>query len=149
MDAMFYHLQGQTLESVLPVLLEKSLERGWRAAVEVSSAERAKALDDWLWTYAERSFLPHGLDGEPGCEAQPVLITTTQANANAAQIRFLADGARLPDGVAGYERIALIFDGDDPVALEAARADWKAAKAAGLAASYWQQSPEGRWEKKA
>jgi DNA polymerase III subunit chi len=32
-EVLFYHLQGMSLESVLPPLLEKSLERGWRVVV--------------------------------------------------------------------------------------------------------------------
>jgi len=32
-DILFYHLQNQPLERVLPVLLEKSVERGWKVAV--------------------------------------------------------------------------------------------------------------------
>jgi DNA polymerase-3 subunit chi len=149
MDLMFYHLERQPLESVLPLLLEKTRERGWRAVVEVSGEARKAALDDALWTYSERSFLPHGPDGEPGCEAQPILITAGAGNGNAAEVRFVVDGARLPADLAGYERIAVLFDGEDPIALDAARTDWKRAKAAGLAASYWQQNAEGRWEKKA
>jgi DNA polymerase-3 subunit chi len=130
------------------VLLEKSRERGWKAVVEVASAERQRALDDLLWTYSERSFLPHGLDGEPDCAEHPILLTTTRANGNGAEIRFLADGARLGDDLAGYQRVALIFDGEDPEALQAARDDWKLARAAGHDASFWQQNGEGRWEKK-
>jgi DNA polymerase-3 subunit chi len=149
MDLMFYQLSGQPLERALPVLLEKTLERGWKAVIEVSSDLRKAALDDALWTYAEGSFLPHGVDGEHGCEAQPIVITTTSANSNAADIRFLVDGARLDAELSGYQRIALLFDGEDPVALDAARADWKKAKASGLTASFWQQNAEGRWEKKA
>jgi DNA polymerase III subunit chi len=149
MDLMFYQLGGQPLERALPVLLEKTLERGWKAVVEVSSTQRRAALDDALWTYSDGSFLPHGIDGEAGCETQPILITTTDANSNAADIRFLVDGARLSPDISGYQRIALMFDGDDPVALEAARMDWKAAKATGLTASFWQQNSNGRWEKKA
>jgi DNA polymerase III subunit chi len=149
MDLMFYQLSGQTLDRALPVLLEKSLERGWRVVVEVASEQRKAALDDALWTYSESSFLPHGIDGEPGCETQPILITTTAANNNAADIRFLVDGARLSPEISGYQRIALMFDGDDPMALDAARSDWKQAKASGLTASFWQQNAEGRWEKKA
>jgi DNA polymerase III subunit chi len=149
MDLMFYQLSRQPLDRALPVLLEKSLERGWKAVVEVSSDLRKTALDDALWTYSEGSFLPHGIDGETGCETQPIVITTTSANSNAADIRFLVDGARLMPDLSGYQRVALMFDGEDPAALEAARADWKQAKASGLAASFWQQNAEGRWEKKA
>jgi DNA polymerase-3 subunit chi len=148
MEVTFYQLQRQPLEAVLPVLLEKSRERGWKAVVEVASAERQRALDDLLWTYSERSFLPHGLDGEPDCAEHPILLTTTRANGNGAEIRFLADGARLGDDLAGYQRVALIFDGEDPEALQAARDDWKLARAAGHDASFWQQNGEGRWEKK-
>jgi len=33
-EVLFYHLQNMSLESVLPPLLEKSLERGWRVVVQ-------------------------------------------------------------------------------------------------------------------
>ncbi|KFL26848.1 DNA polymerase III subunit chi, partial [Devosia sp. 17-2-E-8] len=29
-DVLFYHLENQPLEKVLPLLLEKTVERGWR-----------------------------------------------------------------------------------------------------------------------
>ena len=42
-----------------------------------------------------------------------------------------------------------MFDGNDEEALARARADWKKAKESGLAATYWQQDEDGRWQKKA
>jgi len=33
-EILFYHLKGQTPEQVLPTLLLKSLERGWRVVVQ-------------------------------------------------------------------------------------------------------------------
>ncbi len=149
MDVVFYQLERQPLERALPALLEKSLERGWRAIVEVSSPQRQAALDDALWTYAERSFLPHGVDGEPDCETQPILITAGTANNNDANIRFLVDGTRFTAELAGYARIAIMFDGDNPDAKTAARDDWKLVKASGIDATFWQQNQDGRWEKKA
>lgn len=147
-EILFYHLDRQPLERVLPVLLERTLQRGWTATVEASSPERAQALDDHLWTYAEESFLPHGLAGPEG-EGQPILICHDGAAGQAAPVRFLVDGARLPDDAGRYERVVLIFDGADPQGLAAAREDWKKAKAAGWPATYWQQDANGRWEKKA
>jgi DNA polymerase-3 subunit chi len=44
-EILFYQLRKQPLEQVLPALLEKSLERGWRVAVQVASEERLEALD--------------------------------------------------------------------------------------------------------
>ena len=58
-EVLFYHLQNMSLESVLPPLLEKSLERGWRVVVQSTSPERTDALDAHLWTYSDDSFLPH------------------------------------------------------------------------------------------
>ena len=147
-EVLFYHLEHQPLERVLPSLVERTLARGWRAVIEAGSEERVEALDTLLWTYAEESFLPHGTkrDGNPA--SQPVYLTTDSANPNSAAVRFLVDGAELP-ALAGYERIVYLFDGRDAAAVARAREQWKAAKGAGCEATYWQQSPEGRWEKRA
>ena len=83
-EVLFYHLQRQPLEAVLPTLLEKSLERGWRAVVQVATDERLAALDDHLWTFSDESFLPHGTDREAHAADQPVVLTTSGANPNGA-----------------------------------------------------------------
>ena len=43
-EVLFYHLEHQPLERVLPSLVEKTLERGWRAVVQAGSEERVEAL---------------------------------------------------------------------------------------------------------
>lgn len=147
-EILFYHLQRQSLEKVLPILLEKSLERGWRVVVQASSDERVEALDAHLWTYRDDGFLPHGTSKEGESAAQPILLTTGDDNANGAQVRFLVDGAPVPPDIQGYERIVLLFDGDDPDAVAAARERWTEVKAKGFDASYWQPDEQGRWVKK-
>ena len=148
-EILFYHLQRQPLEKVLPALLEKSLARGWRVVVQASSDERVEALDAHLWTYRDDAFLPHGTDREQDPASQPVLLTTRDHNPNRAEVRFLIDGADVPADAAGYERIVLLFDGEDSDALAAARQRWTQAKAQGLATTYWQADEEGRWQRKA
>jgi DNA polymerase-3 subunit chi len=147
-EILFYHLQGQKLEGVLTPLLEKSLTRGWRVVVQGSSEERIDALDAHLWTYRDDGFLPHGTWREPEAAAQPVLLTLTDSNPNAANVRFLIEGATLPADAEAYERIVLVFDGDDDDAVTAARAHWSDAKAKGFEATYWQPDEQGRWVKK-
>jgi DNA polymerase-3 subunit chi len=146
-EILFYHLEHQPLERALPSLLERALERGWRAVVQAGSQERVEALDTLLWTYREDSFLPHGTirDGNP--EAQPVFLTSGEENPNGARVRFLVDGAQVHD-VDTYERVVYLFDGNDPAALQRAREEWLRLKGRG-AATYWRQSADGRWEKKA
>lgn len=147
-EIWFYHLTRQPLEKVLPSLLEKSLERGWRAVVQTASEERMRALDDLLWTYSEESFLAHGTphDGDPAM--QPVYLTTGGENPNGAKIRFFVDGAAV-EPQDDYERTILLFDGEDEERLTQARAQWKTFKSAGLPLAYWQQTESGGWEKKA
>lgn len=147
-EVLFYHLEHQPLERVLPSLVERTLARGWRAVVQAGSEERVEALDTLLWTYADESFLPHGTgrDGNPA--EQPVYLTADDTNPNASTVRFLVDGAEASDHT-GYARIVYLFDGNDEGAVARARERWKAARDAGCAVTYWQQSPEGRWEKKA
>ena len=147
-EVVFYHLQRQPLEQVLPGLLERCLERQWRVVVQVGSEERRDALDAQLWTYRDESFLPHGTVKEGRAAEQPVWLTAGDDNPNAATVRFLADGAELAQ-YAGYQRVVILFDGNDADAVDRARGQWSAAKAAGHDATYWQQSDAGRWEKKA
>ncbi len=147
-DVLFYHLERQPLERVLPSLVERTLSRGWRAVVPAGSEERVEALDTLLWTYADESFLPHGTKTDGNIADQPVFLTIDEVNPNGAPVRFLVDGAELAD-LAGYERIVYLFDGNDESAVARAREQWKAVKDAGCAISYWQQSREGRWENRA
>lgn len=147
-EVLFYHLERAPLEAVLPQLLEKTLERGWRAVVQVGQQDRLEALDEALWTYRPDSFLPHGCarDGNP--QSQPVYLTTEADTPNGAAIRFLVEGAD-PAAYAGFARMVFLFDGNNPDAVASARAQWKAAKSAGCTVTYWQQNEAGRWAKKA
>jgi DNA polymerase-3 subunit chi len=148
-EILLYHLQGQRLEGVLPALLEKSLQRGWRVVVQGASEERIEALDAHLWTYRDDGFLPHGTWREPEASAQPVLLTLTESNPNGSNVRILIEGAPMPADPEIYQRIVLLFDGDDEEAVTAARAHWSEARARGFDVTYWQPDERGRWVKKA
>lgn len=147
-EILFYHLQRQPLEAVLPTLVEKSIERGWRVAIEVPGPERLAALDDHLWTYRDESFLPHATDQVADCADERILLTSGSANLNKADVRFLVDGAVVGEDIESYQRIILMFDGNDDVALSRAREEWRKIRALGHEATYWQQDEMGRWAKK-
>jgi len=148
-EFLFYHLKGQAPEQVLPALLQKSLERGWRVVVQASSEERVEALDAHLWTWRDDAFLPHGTWRDAEAAEQPILLTPNEDNPNGAVVRFLVEGASLPADASSYQRVVLLFDGDDPEAVEAARARWSEAKSAGFEVTYWQADENGRWRRQA
>ncbi|HEX3500357.1 MAG TPA: DNA polymerase III subunit chi [Stellaceae bacterium] len=142
----FYHLLATPLERALPKLLERGLAAGFRIVVLADSAERVEHLDAALWTYDDASFLPHGSrrDGRP--ERQPVWLTDSDENPNQADMLVLTDGASSTH-LDSYRRCLDLFDGNDEVALAAARERWRRAKEAGHALTYWQQTATG-WAKK-
>ncbi|MFM1814110.1 MAG: hypothetical protein RLZ98_805 [Pseudomonadota bacterium] len=147
-EALFYHLEHQPLDRVLPTLLEKTRERGWKAVVQSGDEAQLEALDTHLWTYKDDSFLAHGTkkDGHP--ERQPIYLTTGEENPNSAEVRFFVHGGEASD-IAGYVRLVFMFDGRDNSDVQQARGQWKAMRDAGCAVTYWQQDPGGRWVRKA
>lgn len=132
-------------------LLEKTLARGWRAVLRLGREEAVARASERLWTYREDSFLPHGTAADGEAAMQPIWITAGAEIPNGAQILCVTEGgfcdvSAPPQGLA---RVCLLFSEADPEALEAARAQWRAAKAAGLRAVYWAETPEGGWIRKA
>ncbi len=148
-EVFFYHLTRSPLQQALPELLERVLSRGWRALVRGVDEGRLRWLDDMLWQGRDDGFLPHGMAGGAYDSEQPVLLATGTENPNKAEILLLVDGAKItPEQAQDYTRVCLMFDGNDPDALQAARRDWKALTGAGIAAQYWAQE-DGSWVKKA
>jgi DNA polymerase-3 subunit chi len=148
-ETLFYHLERRALEEVLPGLVEKSRQRGWKALIRADTADRADAIDTLLWTYDDQSFLAHAQAGDGEAARQPVLITVEEGNPNSAEIVFYVGGAQPGDwgGLNDLSRIVMLFDGRDGTALASAREAWKAANSAGHDVTYWKESPSGKFEK--
>jgi len=143
-EVWFYHLERTSLADTLPPLLEKTLERGWRALVRTGSTDRLDQLDSHLWTYRDESFLPHGRADEEHAARQPVLLTLDADNANDAQLLLLTDPGMAFDPSA-FERCVLVFDGLDEESVAKAREQWKTVKNGGHNALYWRQGEDGKW----
>ncbi|WP_409018444.1 DNA polymerase III subunit chi [Brevundimonas vesicularis] len=145
-EIWFYHLERSTLDQVLPGLLEKTLQRGWRALIHSTRPHRLDDLDEHLWTYRPDSFLPHGLASEDQAGRQPILLSESAGNLNAAQALFIVDETEL-GATQGFERCFIIFDGRNETSLQHARQRWRTLKTIDANLAYWKQTPEGRWEK--
>lgn len=143
----FYHLEASTLEGVLPGLLEKTLEKGWRALVKLPEA-RLGEMDGFLWTFRDDAFLPHGRVDEPQAELQPILLSSTTSSAKGFDAVFLIDGETVAD-MEGVSRTMVMINGRSQEDVQRERGRWKTLKDAGATLSYYQQDERGRWEKKA
>jgi DNA polymerase III subunit chi len=95
-------------------LTEKAYLRDLRIVIVNDTLADAQALDDLLWTFNERSFVPHKvcLDEHSADPATKVHITLEPANAPVADLLVnLTD--RLPAHWERYARIAEIIDADE------------------------------------
>jgi DNA polymerase-3 subunit chi len=143
----FYHLTRTGPDQALPQLLGRTLAAGQRAVVVCGSEDRVAALDTALWLCPEPPWLPHGTRAAGHADLQPIWLATDDAAPNGARFLFLLDNAA-SDRLAAFDRVFDLFDGRDEEAVIAARRRWAAAKSAGHALSYWQQTERG-WERKA
>jgi DNA polymerase III subunit chi len=149
-EIWFYHLERTSVEDTLPPLLEKCVERGWRAIVRSNSPARLDSVDAGLWTYRPNAWLPHAKstgDADEDAKQPILLVHPPEAGSDAvleAPALFLLDGADW-NQVAAMSRIFVIFDGSDDDAVSQARTDWRRAKEAGFTPAYWRQSEDGKW----
>jgi DNA polymerase-3 subunit chi len=146
---MFYHLIQSAPADTLAVNAPRALTQGWRVMVRGTDLSALDILDQALWLKGgDESFLPHGLEGGPYDTEQPVLLGLG-GPVNGAKVLALVDGAEATDAeIAAMERVWVLFDGNDPDRLQAARGQWKAMTTVGHAAQYWSEE-SGKWEKKA
>ncbi len=146
-EVSFYHLERQSLDQVLPKLMERVIGAGLRAVVLAGSQERVDRLNALLWTYDDESFLPHGASADGNVSEHPIFLTTEEENPNGATVLAVLDGVK-PAYLGQFDRCLDIFNGNDEGDVADARERWKKYKAEGHDVVYWQQSPQGKWEKK-
>ena len=154
-DYWFYHLEASTLEDVLPGLLEKVRQRGWTALVKLGgvptaekNVERLAELDQYLWTFKDASFLPHGRDDQPQADVQPILLSATANTAGGKDCVILMDGAEVAD-MTGVNRAIVMINGRNSDDVKRERTRWKTLSATDAVLAYFQQDERGSWVKKA
>lgn len=147
-DIRFYHLQKQSLDQALPMILEKAYQGEHKILVRLADAKEVERMNALLWTYNPAKFLPHGSKKDGHAESQPIWLTDKEENPNKANVLILTQGI-LTDAVEKYDLCCEMLDGRDEAAVKDARARWKKYKEDGHDVAYWYQSETGGWEKKA
>jgi len=113
-------------------LAEKAFEQGLRVAVRTASPSQTAEVDDLMWTFSDRSFVPHGIwPAEPGfAAATPVLIAYGALPDSHCDVLInLADD--MPSDTGRYARVCEVIAGDED-AKRSARLRWRGYRDAGL-----------------
>jgi DNA polymerase-3 subunit chi len=112
----FYVLQSQAPQRRLSFacrLTAKAYLQDLSIIVWSDSAGDAKLYDDLLWTFDDRSFVPHRLarGGDPLDEGTPVHVMLELDSVERADL-LINLASRFPAGLGRFSRIAEIVDAD-------------------------------------
>ena len=87
-------------------LIDGLYRSGRRVVAWVDDAGRAKMFDEYLWTYAQHSFVPHVLWGGEGEVEDPVVVVTgSLVNPNRADTLVVVDRLTDPAAAAAFPEI--------------------------------------------
>jgi DNA polymerase-3 subunit chi len=114
-------------------LAEKAYDQGLRVAVRTASAAETAEFDELLWTFSDRSFVPHVVwPSEPEVvAATPVVVGSSSLPASHRDVLInLAPDA--PADFSAYARICEVVGGDED-ARKAGRHRWRTYRDAGCA----------------
>lgn len=143
--AVFYHLTRSGLFDTVLMILQRAYKAGWPVLLRAPDPQRIAALDAGLWTGgAPKDFLPHGLQGAPDEDQQPILLGMGALPARARGLMLLDGAQTTAEEAALLERVWVLFDGADQDQLTRARALWSALTSGGMAAQYWSDE-DGQW----
>src|SRR5699024_4975403 len=119
---LFYHLTRSPAEMLLPQLIARSMQQGWRVEMLGADREILARLVDGLWM--QEGILPHGMAGGAHDARQPIVLRPLaqdappdqagMAPAKGAACILSLDGAPVaPELAATTERVCILFDGHD------------------------------------
>jgi len=96
-------------------LTEKAYLRDLKVVLLGDTLAEVEAIDALLWTFSERSFVPHDIRrGRPSAAGSAPAVELTQDLDSVESADLLVNvSARLPAGFDRFARIAEIIDADD------------------------------------
>lgn len=93
-------------------LAEKVFGLGQRSFVHLASEPEARVLDELMWTFRDRSFLPHALASDG--HGEPVLIGCSQDPSGEFQL-LINLAPEVPVFFSRFERVAEVVDADPQI----------------------------------
>lgn len=93
-------------------LAEQAVDEGKRVFIRTASGDETRRLDDLLWTFGDRSFLPHEIASAPSHERVRILLGEHEPPAGAGDL-MINFAASAPANMDGFAEIAEIVVADD------------------------------------
>jgi DNA polymerase-3 subunit chi len=114
-------------------LAEKACAQGLRAVVRTASPAETAEVDELLWTFADGSFIPHGVwPAEPDFAAVTPVLVGMNALPESHRDVLINLGADAPADFSAYARVCDVVGGDED-GRQAGRRRWRTYREAGCA----------------
>lgn len=147
MHIQFYHLLTTPLETALPKLADIAFNKQMNCIIMLDDAS-IDMIDKALWTFSQRSFVPHLMRKECDDEQakrQPILLHNQFIKDNNPELCMVTNHHYFKD-LPEVSRIFDIFNGNDSGATEQARMRWSQYKARDLHLTYVKQQENNSWK---
>lgn len=145
-EVIFYQLKssGDQFERTACQILEKCYKSGKQTLAKCSGQEQLENINRLLWTFSQKSFIPHGTIHDPHPEVQPIFITVDEENLNNSSILALIDCDF--SNVSSFERVIVIFSDLNKNSAALAQKQYDSFKKI-YDVTIYSQSDKGSWEK--
>ena len=112
-------------------LAEKAYEQGLKVVVRTTNPAETVELDELLWTFADRSFVPHVVwPGDPELAAATPVLVGSKALPDTHRDCMVNLAADAPADFSTYARVCEVVGGDED-AKRAGRTRWRVYREAG------------------
>lgn len=142
----FYEITIGNINRVACQLLEKAYNKSYKTLAITKDIEAETTLDKDLWTFAQKSFIPHATSSDIKPEEQPIYITSTHTNKNSADTLFLI--GTIDHIFEPYERIYVLFEASDVNIVSTAKICYQKLNIPSNALAYYTQDHKGIWQPK-
>lgn len=105
---------GRSRDLLACKLAEKAFSEGHRVYLNADSPAHARELDELLWTFRDRSFLPHALEQDAGDE-QPPIVIGCNGNPETGHDVLINLAAAVPECFSRFARLLEIVNGEASV----------------------------------
>jgi DNA polymerase IIIc chi subunit len=136
-------------------LVEKCYYSSLKVLIFSFSKEEIKLIDNYLWSYSKKHFIPHATNADPFIERQPVLITDTLKNLNDADCLVLinfnlskVNFLEFESFIGIFKRIIAISDTTNQPFLEEFIDKIKTSKYFNIPTDLFIQQENGSWKSK-
>jgi DNA polymerase-3 subunit chi len=108
-DISIYEINNaEIFDKTICQIVEKCYSTGMHTLVVVEDDGYKQILNKTLWTFSQKSFIPHSTDDDLMPEKQPILITSNFKNLNRSSILVIV-GRILEIDSEAFEKIIHIF----------------------------------------